>query len=61
MRNSDLKSRFIDRWCGVFAQLLDAQIHGSPLPVVAKLRRRFQNLAEVGGEKVTQQFFHEAI
>ena len=41
--------------------MLDAQLTGAPPPVVEKLRRRYQNLAEVAGKDVTQEFFHEAI
>jgi hypothetical protein len=55
------KARFIDGWCEVFSQLLEAQLNDSESGNISKLRSRYQNLAEIASPDVTQEFFREVI
>ena len=55
------KARFIDGWCEVFSQLLEAQLRDLESGDISKLRGRYQNLAEIAGPDVTQEFFREVI
>ena len=61
MGDTDFKERFIAGWCRVFSQLLQAQLNGSDSGEIAKLRHRYQSLAEISGPDVTQEFFREVI
>jgi hypothetical protein len=61
MRDFNLKARFIDHWCHVFAWLLDAQLKGPAPAEIKKLRSRYDSLAQIATDEVTQEFFHEAV
>jgi hypothetical protein len=61
MGDFNFRARFIDRWCEVFGELLGAELNGSSPHEIEKLRLRYQNLAQIAGPEVTQQFFHEAV